>query len=229
MKIDNSVEVKKNSKKMIIFVLGIIMIIGFLFRINYISFEIPVIADAIHIFFYASEIASKGQLSSNYIPFNPGLSIILSGFISITSFDNVVEYMQIQKILSILFSVITVIPIYFLCKRFVNEKLAIVGSIIFIFEPHLIQNSLLGISDSLYFLLLTTSFVFVLSQKKELELISFFIVGIAVSIRTEAIFLLFAISLVFVIKNRKEKKKIFFISICILVFLIPFSSISLIK
>lgn len=229
MKIDNDIKIKKNSKKMIIFVLGIIMIIGFLLRINFVSFEIPVIADAIHIFFYASEISDKGQLSSNYIPFNPGLSIILSGFITITNFENVIEYMQLQKMISIFFSVVTVIPIYFLCKKFVNKKYAIIGSIIFIFEPHLIQNSLLGISDSLYFLLLTTSLVFVLSQKKELELISFFIVGIAVSVRTEAIFLLFAISLVFIIKNRKNRKKIFFISICILIFLIPFSSISAIK
>jgi hypothetical protein len=229
MKIDKEIKFKKNNHKTIIPVLGIIIIVGFALRINYISFETPVIADAIHIFFYASEIANRGQLSDNYIPFNPGLSIILSGFISIISFDNVIEYMQIQKILSILFSVITVIPIYFLCKKFVNEKFAIIGSVIFIFEPHLVQNSLLGISDSLYFLLLTTSLVFVLSQKKELELISFFIVGIAVSVRTEAIFLLFAISLIFIIKNRKNKKKIFFISICILVFLIPFSSISIIK
>lgn len=229
MKIGNDRKLKKNSKKMIIFVLGTIMIIGLLLRINYISFESPVIADAMDIFFYASEIAVNGQLSANYIPFNPGLSIILSGFISIINFENVIEYMQLQKTLSILFSVITVIPIYFLCKKFVNEKYAIVGSIIFIFEPHLIQNSLLGISDSLYFLLLTISLVFVISQKKELELISFFIVGIAVSVRTEAIFLLFAISLVFLIKNRINKKKIFFICICIIVFLIPFSSISIIK
>ena len=229
MKIDNDNKLKKNSRKTIIVILGIIMLIGFVLRINYVSFEIPVIADAIHIFLYASEIAHNGQLSTNYIPFNPGLSIILSGLISIVNFENMIDYMQLQKALTISFSVITVIPIYFLCKKLVNEKYAIIGSIIFIFEPHLIQNSLLGINDSLYFLLLTVSLVFVISKRKELELISFFIVGIAVAVRTEAVFLLFAISLVFIIKNRRNGKKILFISICLLMFLIPFSSISIIK
>ena len=229
MNIEKDIKLKKYSKKKIICILSIITVVGFLIRINYFSFEVPIIADAIHIFFYAHEITSNQQLPSNYMPFNPGWPIFLSGFFSIVNYENIIEYMQLQKILTVFFSAITIIPIYFLCRRFLSEKLAIIGSVIFTFEPHLIQNSLLGIGDSLYFLLLTISLVLVLNQKKKLVLISFFLVGIAFSVRTEAIFLLFSISTIFLINNRNNKGKIFFISICILVFLIPFSSVSILK
>ena len=142
------------------------MIGSIIIRMYYFSFEIPLTSDALGYFYFASDIAITGNLPNNYSPANPGWSMFVSGFFYLLNFETVNEFMQTQKILSIIISVITVIPIYFLCRKFLGEKLSIIGCIFFVFEPHLIQNSLLGITDPLYILFITSSLAFSLSTNK---------------------------------------------------------------
>jgi 4-amino-4-deoxy-L-arabinose transferase-like glycosyltransferase len=113
--------------------------------------------------------------------------------------------MQIQKLLTVVLSTLTIIPIYFLCRKFFNNKLSLVGAIIFAVEPRIILNSSLGITEPLYILLGTIVLVFFLSDNKKLIYSAFAVSAFVSMIRTEGIFLFFAISIMFMIRFRKEK------------------------
>ena len=95
------------------------------------------------------DIATVGNLPQNYTPINNGWPIFLSGFFTIFSFENSISYMELQRMVSVIISTFTFIPIYYLCKKFVNRSYSIIGAAIFAFEPRIIQNSLFGIADPL--------------------------------------------------------------------------------
>jgi hypothetical protein len=113
--------------------------------------------------------------------------------------------MELQRSTSIIISVLTIIPVYFLCKKFVSNKISIIGAGIIAFEPRLIQNSLLGIADSLYIFLVTITLVLFLDNNKKNIYFSFIIIGIGTIVRAEGIFLFFGISIVYLIRFRKNK------------------------
>jgi len=187
------------------FFIIVLIVIGFLIRLYYFIPDIPVTFDALTHFFYAMDISITNKLPINYSPANNGWPIFLSFFFKIFSFENTLEYMQLQKILTISISTITIIPIYFLSKNFFNKKISVIISSIFIFDPRIIYNSLTGITEPFYILLCTISLVFFLNEKKKYVYFSFFIVALASLIRSEGLFLFFALSVLFFIKFRKER------------------------
>jgi len=198
----NSFDISRN-KKISIFV--IIAVSSLLIRLSYVSFDVPLFFDNLTYFNYAIEISKLGQLPQTYYLANNGWSIFLSFFFTIFQHNETNDLMQLQKILSIVLSTSTIIPLYYLLKKFFNFSLIFLGVIIFAFEPRLIQNSILGIADPLYILLITTSFVFFLNYSIKNTYISFALVSLATLVRSEGIFVFaaFVILLFF-----KEKKKI---------------------
>ena len=130
-----------------IFFLIIITIAGFVIRINYLHDNIPLTLDAFRYFLLGMDISILGNLPVGYDKPNSGWPLFLSVIFQIFRFENYIDYMTLQKISSILFSVLTVIPVYFLAKRFFKQKLAMIGASFFIFSPYIVENSLLGITD----------------------------------------------------------------------------------
>ena len=135
--------------------------------------------------------------------------------------------MQLQKITTVILSTLTIIPVYFLCQKFFNNKLSLVGAIIFAFEPRIILNSSLGITEPLYILLGTTGIVCFLSSNKKIIYSSFVIASFVSMIRSEGIFLFLAISIMFIIRFRKEKlviPKYFLLLIIFILLLLPMAT-----
>ena len=60
------------------------------------------------------DISTIGNLPNNYTPINNGWPILLSGFFSIFSFENSISYMELQRSMSIIISVFTLIHEEFL-------------------------------------------------------------------------------------------------------------------
>jgi len=174
-------------------------------RIYFGNFEIPIVSDSFGYFLYATDISINSQLPNNYTVGNNGWPIFLSGFFSIFEFDSVLAYIQIQKLLTVALSALTIIPVYFLCRKFFNNKLSLIGATIFAVEPRIILNSSLGITEPLYILLGTIVLVFFLSDNKKLIYGAFAVSAFVSMIRSEGIFLFFAISIIFIIRFRKEK------------------------
>ena len=208
----------------VLFSLLIIGLIGFSLRLYFFDFEIPVNNDALGFFFYAADTSFLGNLPPNYSPANNGWPAFLSIIFSFVQYEDTISYMNLQRLVSITISSITIIPLFYLCNRFFEKKYCIVAVSIFAFEPRLIQNSLLGISDPLYIFLLTLSLAFFLSSSKKLIYFSFIICGLSTLVRSEGLFLFLTLSIIFFIRFRKDKLiilKYIFIFIIFVLILFP--------
>ena len=198
-------------------ILGIIIGISCLIRFYYFPTEIPLTADSLYYFWYSSDIYQIGQLPNNWTPGNNFWPIIVSSFFSISNSENALVLMEIQKIISVGISILIIIPTYFLCKKFVSEKFAIIGATIIAFEPRLIINSFLGITDPLYLLFITLGITLFLFSNKKIIYLSFIPISLAAITRGEGIFFLIILFILFFIRYKKEKYKIISSYIIILI------------
>ena len=210
-----------------IVILSAIITIGIAIRILFVSFEIPLNSDNFAYFMYAID-HSLGQNSTMQVS-NNGWPLFVSFFFSLYNSDNFLDYMALQRILSVVISSLTAVPIYFLCSKFFDEKFALLGSLIFVFEPRIIQNSTFGITDPLYILLIVIGMVFILSSGYKKNYLAFIAIALASTVRIEGLFLLPAFVFVFFLKNPINKEKIFHISVSILIFILIISAVGILR
>ena len=197
----------------------LIGVIGIFVRLYYLPYDLPLTLDGLKYFWYANDLA-LGHVLTTYEVANNGWPTFLSLFFSIFHFNNFMDYMLLQRIISILISVLTIIPIYLLCTRFFNPFYGVLAAALFIFEPHIIQNSLFGITDPLYILLIISSLVLFTSPNKNLMYTSFVIVAFASFVRVEGLVTFVSLSLLFFINNKIESKTIIRYGIVISVFIL---------
>lgn len=202
----------------------IIGIIGLVIRLFYFPYNIPLTLDALNAyFFYATDTSILGHLPIDFTIANNGWPIFISFFFSIFRFDNAFDYMVLQRGITISLSVLTIIPIYFLCRKFFDKPYALIGASIFVFEPRIIQNSLLGLTESLYIIMVAITLCLFLSSNRKITYISFAVIALASIVRSEGLFVFFPLLIIFFLKNRKEKniilKTIFVIAIFVLLIL----------
>lgn len=209
------------NKKFVIISLLCIGIISLFLRLIYVTFELPVTLDALLYFWYANDMSQLGHFPSGYNDAtNNGWPVVLSLFFSVFQSSNFLDYMMLQKIITIFISVITIIPIYFLCRRFVPESFAIFGAALFVFEPRIVQNSLLGITEPLFILLLTLTFLFFLKEKMIFVYSAFAVLSLVVLVRGEAIVLFLPLSIGFIWRFRNKRSKLIRYVICVAVFIL---------
>ncbi len=221
-KIDHILELAKNP----IFSLFIIGAIGLIIRFYYFPFNLPIIDDGIDYFSYAVVTSQQGQLPVDWGLSNNGWPVFLSYFFSIFNSQNFLEFVYLQRFLAIIISILTIIPIYLLCNRFVNKQFAIIGAALFVFDPRIIINSLLGITEPGYILLGTMSLFLFLSKRYAIILISFFTLALCTIIRYEGFLLIFPFLIIFFIRFRKDKKIIQKIFLVIGIFFITIAPMS---
>jgi len=215
-------------KHYIVISLIIIGIIGGIIRFYYLPFEIPLILDALAYFYYATDmVIIDGFPKGHHWP-NNGWSTLLYVFFNFFPSDNYFDFMNIQRIVSSCISVLTIIPIFYLCKKFFKENIAIIGAAIFALEPRIIQNSIMGITEPLYIFLGTISLSLFLSDNKKLIYLSFVIAGLFALIRYEGLLLIIPLLIIFTVRFRKEKKiyiKIIFVILIFVLTLLPMAHI----
>ena len=215
------------SSKSTFFSIIIISVIALFFRFYFFPIDVPLNSDALTYFWYSYEISQIGELPKNWTPINNGWPIFVSIFFNIFDSKDIFMLMQIQRFLSVLISITIIIPTYFLCKKFVARKFALIGVSLVAFDPRLIINSFLGTTDPLYLLLITTSLTLFLFTNKKIVYVSFVLASLAAIVRGEAIVFFLVLSTIFLIRYRKEKHKVIFqyiilLTIAILIIL-PFS------
>ena len=194
------------SSRMTFFSLIIIGITGLLLRLYNFPYDIPLVLDAFNSYFlYATDVSILGNLP-NWSISNNGWPLFLSFFFSVFHSDNFLDYMNLQRIITVSISILTIIPLYFLCRKFFNKFYAVLGVALFTFEPHMIQNSSLGLTEPLFIILVTISITLFLGSKIKSTFIAFLIIGLATTVRIEGLFVFFAFSISYFIQNRHEKK-----------------------
>ncbi|NDF48176.1 MAG: DUF2079 domain-containing protein [Nitrosopumilaceae archaeon] len=185
--------------------LGIVIGIGFLVRFYYFPYEIPITLDGFRYLLYAMDTTVLGHLPTHYTFPNNGWSLVLSFFFSILRFESYTDYNTLARVLSVVFSVLTAVPTYFLCKKYFNRSLAIIGSLLFVLAPRVVQNSLGGITDPLFIFLTTTSVALFLAEGKK-TYISFFVLALSALVRYESLLLIIPFVALFIIKRRSDSK-----------------------
>jgi len=177
-------------------------------RLYYFPFDVPITLDSLDYFWYAIDTSILGHLPTTYAVANNGWPIFLSIFFSIFQFDNFMDYMILQRLVTVAISILTIIPVYLLCNRFFDKPYAIIGAAIFAFEPRIIQNSLLGITEPLYIILITSALVLFLSSNRKMTYVSFGIIALAAIVRVEGVILFFPLLIMFFVRYRKERRVI---------------------
>jgi hypothetical protein len=188
-------------------------------RLYYIPLDLPLVLDSQSQFWYANDMSILKIIPPEYNSHNNLWHSFLSLFFSMTTSNNILDYMNIQRILSTTISALTIFPIFFLCKKFFSNKYSLLGSSFFIFDPRLIMNSLQGIIEPLYFIIGIFIILFSLSKSKNFYYISFGLAAIFTLTRYEGLLILIPLTVTYFWKFKINKKSIITYSICIIIFL----------
>ena len=223
MKNEIDCESKIFSKNTII-CLGIIGLVGFLIRFFYFPDGIPITLDGTLYFWYANDLSVSGTFPTNVDLVNNGWPTFLSIFFSFFNSENFLDYMMLQRYVTIIISVATIIPVFILCRKFCGNELSLIGALLFAFQPRIIENSLSGLSEPLFILLELVCLVLFLQNNFKFKYVSFAILALACIVRYEGIVLLIPLSVLFLVVNREYKKNVsrYFLAISIfLLVLLP--------
>jgi len=139
---------------------------------------------------------------------NNGWPLFISLFFSIFNTGSFFELVHLQRILSIIFSILTVIPIYYLASKLFNKSLALVAISLFIFDFRLIIDSVQG-GNMPIFIFLTTLGLCLFFKTQKMIYLSFVIFALAAVVRYEGLLIFLPISIMYFIRFRKQKIKLF--------------------
>ena len=166
----------------------VIGVIGLAIRIYSYPYDLPVYQDVSDYFWYAIDMSILGefpQMAPNHAlavpPYpaysfpNNGWPVFLSLFFSLANLENVQAYMDLQRYLTITISLLTIIPLYFLCTKFSTKYFSLLGTALFAFQPRIIENSLLGGNQPLFLLLGICVLVLFLSKNIKIIYVSFLV------------------------------------------------------
>jgi hypothetical protein len=214
--------------------LGIICIISFLLRIIWIPHEAPLTLDSTGYFWYAIETSITGSFPDLECGWrctfpNTGWPSFLSIFFTIFSSDNYLDYMNLQRYLGVIISVATIIPMYYLSKVFIEKKYAIIATILFAFNPRIVENSILGISEPMYIFATVLMMYTFFQHGKNYPYITLGIIGIISIIRYEGLLLFVPISLLYFYRFKFSKKIILKYFIATTIFLLIIISWGMMK
>ena len=200
--------------------LGIIGLVGFLIRFFYFPDGIPLTFDAGGVFWYANDLSISGTFPVNINLPNNGWPTFLSIFFYFFNSNNYLDYNDLQRYVAIIISVITIIPVFILCRKFCGNGLSILGTVFFVFQPRIVENSILGLGDSLFILLELSCLVLFLQNNWKLKYLSFAFLALACLVRYEGIVLILPLSFLLLFKNRRDKTIIPKFLIAISIFLL---------
>ncbi len=206
-----------------------LLIIGIgaiIIRLIFFQNELIFNSDNLSYFKYAIDITLTGESPAAIYTPNNGWPLFISIFFHFFESKNFLDYMNLQSYISMILSTVTIVPLYFLAKKFTNSSFAIISTIFFVFEPRIIQNSLIGVTDPFFILLIVTSLTLILQKNKYIIYGACITIGLASIVRAEGLFLIPTLCIMFLIKNKITKKNIIqciiFIIIIYLI-LLPFS------
>ena len=212
-------------KKHVIFYLGLLLILGLGIRFYYFPYDVPIATDGFFSFVYAVKTVFEESLPVGYTVTNTGWSNFLSLFFMFSDTSQPLHLMHIQRSLSIVLSSLTIIPAFFIFKRFVNIKFAIFGCFLLAVEPRLLLISLEGINFSLFFFLFVSAIALFLNKTNVSLFLTFVCIACASLVRYEAILLIIPFSIMFFVKFKGKKTiwKFLGIIFVLVIILVPIS------
>ena len=217
---NNSLSLKKSHITTTVICLLIISSISVGFKLSQVDFTEPPISEDTYAYTLAAFSIINGDFSQpDTKPL--GWSIFISPFYLFTDSADLLDYLNISRILSIAISTITILAMYVLARRFFDEKYSLVASCLFAFEPHLNTNSVLGISEPIFILVIILSTIFILQKNHSWYFyLSFLLAGIAWWIRVNGFITIIILSIIFFIVYKPIPKNFFKYLLCITLLII---------
>ena len=209
-----------NSKKYIILYLGLILTLGLSLRFYYLPYDVPIATDGFYSFVYAAKTVFEGNLPVGYGTTNSGWANFLALFFSLSDTSDPFYLMQIQRSLSVILSSLTIIPAFFIFRKFVNVRWALFGCLLLIIEPRLLMSSLEGINYQLFFLLFVLVIALFLTKTKLTLFLSFGCIACATLVRYEGLLLLIPLSTMYFLKFKDKKSVVKFLGMIFIVIII---------
>ena len=209
-----------NSKKYIILYLGLILTLGLSLRFYYLPYDVPIATDGFYSFVYAAKTVFEGNLPVGYGTTNTGWANFLALFFSLSDTSDPFYLMQIQRSLSVILSSLTIIPAFFIFRKFVNVRWALFGCLLLIIEPRLLMSSLEGINYQLFFLLFVLVIALFLTKTKLTLFLSFGCIACATLVRYEGLLLLIPLSTMYFLKFKDKKSVVKFLGMIFIVIII---------
>ena len=214
------INILDNSKLARWIYLTIILIVGLTVRLYFLPFDAPLFNDAQGYFWYAIDTSILNSIPTEHPTINNGWPLFLSFVFQLTDSNNFLDFQNIQRISSMVISLLTFFPVYFLCSKFFRKSYALIGASLFILEPRLIINSLNGTPEAFYILLISLAIVLFLSDNFKKIYLSFALLGILSLVRFEGFLILFPLTALFFIRFRHNKKYYLRYVICITIFIV---------
>ena len=215
---NNTLWLKSNQNYGII--ISILGITGLITRLFFIPYQIPISLDGLDYFAFSVVLNNEKSFPEEYISGNFGWPIFLSWIFSFLEYSEMLKLMDAQRVVTSIISTISIIPVFLLLKIFFRKEVALVGATLFLFDPRIIENSLLGITEPLFIFLITLTIFFVFFKKAKFLFFSFICAGFATIVRYEGVLLLIPIILTFLINREFNKKSLIKIASGIFTFVI---------
>ena len=210
---------KEISKKNIILFLIIISLISLGFKLYTVDFTVLPAEDTFG--YVLRGMAHNNGDFTEHPRKTLGWSIFISPFFNIIDSNNFLEYVNIARGLGLAISIITIIPMYVLSRKFFDAKYSLCAVGLFAFEPHLNHVSGLGYTEPLYILATILSLYFILNKNSNYSYLSFLTIGLLWWVRWNGIVMLLIASIIF-FTNFKKTPKLFLkyfacLAICLIV------------
>ena len=203
--------------------LAIIGFISLMISVYYLPYDLPITGDNANYFWYAIDMSILGEFPQMFSPYeepstttvypqyrfsNNGWPAFLSLFFSLANFENIQEYMELQRYLTITISIITIIPLYTLCRKFFDKYFSLLGVALFAFQPRIIEDSFFGGNIQLFLFLGVCTLSLFLSKNTRIVYVSFIIAGLFSIVRFEGLLILIPMTIVFFYRFKFSKNTI---------------------
>lgn len=209
------------SKKIIAFYLVLIILVSLGLKLYLIDFSLPFNSDNLG---YTLRAISHSNSDFSQMPDKGlGWSMFMTPFFYLLEPNNLVDYSNIARVISLGISSASIVVMYLVGRKFFDGKYSLVVASLFAFEPHLNYNAGFGLSEPLYHLAILASFYFTLNNNTKYIIPSLAIAGITWWIRINGFGIFIIISLIYFITQRKNLNQFKNYGLGVIVFLIIIS------
>ena len=139
-----------------------------------------------------------------------GWSLFIFPFFNLVESDNLLDYSNLVRIISLAVSSASIPMMYMLSTRFFERKYSLTAACLFAFEPHLNYYSGLGLAEPLYILAIILTFYFVISNNAKMIIPALMTSSIIWWTRINGLVIIILTTIVFFIIHKRNPKNIKF-------------------
>ena len=195
------------TKKIIVFLI-LVVLISLGLKLYFIDFSIPYNTDNLGYI-----IRGFSHLSGDFSQTpDKGIawSLFIFPFFHLIESDNVLDYSNLVRIISLAVSSASIPMMYILGRRFFDRKYSLVAACLFAFEPHLNYYSGLGLAEPLYILAIIATFYFVISNHAKMIIPALMTSSIIWWTRVNGLVIIILTTIIFFIIHKRNPKNIKF-------------------